>query len=214
MGLSEAEEKAARAIGDMVSMNVAEMRPVTEVTVKNFLVAELPFLVGHMNSLYYWLPRGYRSFWGCYLHQPYYAWFKTVRDIMAFLQLRIPTEAEREYYCRANTRTLFNFGDRLLPDQEMKKWFNDDFSEMKEIRRNDFGLCGLLKPEWTSDLFRYDYSPDSKVATRTRALRGGGDNFFPWRDKEHDWIWCASAIRVPSTYLVNETATFRLVMDL
>jgi len=51
MGLSEAEEWAAREIDDQPLMNFSEMRPVTEVEIDSFLVAEVPFLVRHAWSM-------------------------------------------------------------------------------------------------------------------------------------------------------------------
>jgi len=44
------------------------------------------------------------------------------------------------------------------------------------------------------------------------VVRGGGSQFWPWQDEE--WIWCASAMRMPSSGLFDGRCGFRLAHDL
>ena len=71
MGLSTSEEQAALAISDPLSMNLAEMRPVTELTIKDFLVAETPFPNRHMLFVKSRLPDTYMCIAEPYPDSPY-----------------------------------------------------------------------------------------------------------------------------------------------
>jgi len=141
------------------------------------------------------------------------------------LNAQLPTECQREYFCRGNTNTLFCFGNTLPDKTELNDWFEDSFDDLPNMKRNNFGIGGLFMTEWCADLFRYNYTSD-KAATGTRTLRGGGADFYirksifnedrnwGYFENEEDWVWCAAAIRMPSTYLIDDTAGFRLVINL
>lgn len=223
MGLSEAEEWAAREIDEEPQMNFSEMRPVTEIELDSFLVAESPFLARHawaMQAYVQELPPLYPDFIEHYPNLTYYCEFKTAQSVATALNAHLPREYQREYFCRGNTTTLFCFGNSLPASAELTNWFNYGFDNLSKVKRNDFGIGGLFITEWCDDLFRYDYS-SGKVAEHTQVLRGGGADFCHWRNNKNwdpldseDWIWCTSAVRIPSTYLKNDKAGFRLVIDL
>lgn len=228
MGLSEAEEWAAREIMYPLPMNIDEMRPVKEVNVESFLVSEIPFLQRHA-----WCMQAYVRLAPCETHHQIierspdytlYTWIETALALAEAVNACLPNEYQREYFCRGNTNTLFCFGNALPDRTELNDWFNDKFDDLPNMRRNNFGISGLFMTEWCADFFRNDYTSD-KASADTRVLRGGGADFFirksifsdeDWGyfDNEGDWVWCVSAIRMPSTNLVDETAGFRLVINL
>jgi formylglycine-generating enzyme required for sulfatase activity len=225
MGLSEAEEWAAREICDPPAMKIAEMRPVKEVELPGFLVAENPFLVRHG-----WCMQAYVQLSPAETHiealvycgdDAMYTEFKTAQALADELQAQLPNETQREYFCRGNTNTLFCFGNTFPVRSELRKWFNTTFDDLSQCKKNNFGIGGLFMTEWCTDFFRYNYASD-KAAKRTRLLRGGGADHYAWRsdigwdifENDKDWVWCASAMRMRSTYLVDDTAGFRLVINL
>lgn len=209
LGLSEEEEKAANSISSPPPMNVEEMRPVQEVEVRPFLVSRTPFLNIHASKLndislniVYEKDQEYL---------PFFTDFEKATLISINTGAKIPTEVQWEYFCRANTRTLFCFGNSIPPDEELERWLQWDFKDLHNHNCNDFGIYGLFFGEWCSNTFTSSYDPNAEKINKAKTIRGGGAFFWPWQDDE--WVWCTSACRMPSTDLVDGNACFRLLLE-
>ncbi len=129
---------------------------------------------------------------------------------------RLPSEAEREYACRAGTQTKYYFGDdqNQLGDHG---WYftnsNYDTHPVGEKNPNTFGLYDMYGNiwEWCSDRWHANYAnapTDGSIwnggKPRHRVIRGGS-----WGN---DAISCCSAIR--ESYLAvhrEDYIGFRLV---
>ena len=123
------------------------------------------------------------------------------------LKLRLPTEAEWEYACRAGTKTAFNTGTTIDSDfanydatqpyadgiigKELKRT-----SEVGSYQPNAFGLYDMHGNvwEWCSDFYDKDYykvTPlmDTKgpIEGKSKVIRGGA-----WNEKAYK---CRSADR-------------------
>lgn len=92
--------------------------------------------------------------------------------------VRLPTEAEWEFSCRAGTTTATHYGDSPLPSQA--NWSNTRTSKVGSYAPNAFGLYDMHGNvlEWCADW--YDYyakepatDPDGGRVPQYRVLRGG-----------------------------------------
>jgi formylglycine-generating enzyme required for sulfatase activity len=207
MGFSQEEERAALAMTDNLAANVEEMRPVKRAQVAPCLVASLPVLnfqvrpfgaAVHAAEQYDYYP--------AYFNRPQAA------NFASSLGCRLISEMEWEYCCRAGTKTLFVFGDALPVDHELERWLTCDFSQPERVEKNGFGLSGMFTPQWCADHYRLGYSDDAALVPGEHVIRGGGAYFWPWQDEE--WVWCMSAMRAPSSVLINGEACLRLAFDL
>ena len=125
-------------------------------------------------------------------------------DCQAFCQkmgsgVRLPTEAEWEYACRAGTNTRFSFGD---DDAELNAhgWYAENSAEkthdVASKKPNGWGLYDMHGNvwEWCLDWYSEGYhqehqsnDPTGPTSGRFRVFRGGCWNFSP--------SMCRSAIR-------------------
>ncbi len=97
---------------------------------------------------------------------------------------RLPTEAEREYACRAGTTTVYPWGDSDVRDLHGygRRWFAGTGPEIVGGPPNPFGLCNMSDNvhEWCLDWYAKDYyrlsprdNPLGPTAGVRRASRGG-----------------------------------------
>jgi hypothetical protein len=206
IGLTDSQELAARRIADPFPASIEEMRPVHHVESLPLLISEAP-ICNELAEATASITRNSRKSFPAMLS-------KVEADIIANrLSCRIPTESEWEIGCRAGTSTLFAFGDRLLETGQLASWMEWDLAYPLRHPANSFGLIGLYFGEWCSDLFTSDYSGTAVVEDGSYVVRGGGAYFWPWQDDE--WVWCMSAVRMPSSALPSEgMCAARLVYDL
>ncbi len=207
MGLSKAEERAARKICDPIPANISEMRPVRDVRVGAFLMSRTPILNNVARTfLDIEEDEDYSPTAPAFLHR------EDVFKIAACLGCRLPKESEWEHACRAGTTSLFVFGDELPPDEVLERWLCADSFCSERCIANAFGLIGMFTGEWCEDAFVNSYSEGAAVEEGSYVIRGGGWYFWPWQADE--WIWCASAMRMPSKDLIDGRCGFRLVFDI
>ena len=151
--------------------------------------------------------------------------------------VKLPTEAQWEYSCRAGTNTTYQWGENPddgkgwcnAADQTAKKTFGGQWSYFSwddgyaytspvgTFKKNAFGLCDMHGNawQWCADWFDRDYysvsgndrDPQGPNEGQFRVLRGGSWMSFP--------ATCRSAIRVgnwPGGH--NGGAGFRVVVEI
>lgn len=102
--------------------------------------------------------------------------------------IRLPTEAEWEYACRAGTKTKFNTGDSDA-DMEHAGWFEgNSLGKMHSVGQKEPNAWGLYDMhgnvcQWCQDWYADDYysksptnDPQGSAQGTNRVLRGGGWN--------------------------------------
>lgn len=206
MGFSEEEEKAAKKICDPIPANLHEMRPVISTMVESFLISRFPVFNG-----LFWKMFSLKNQDNKLSNYPAYLTRNEANKLTKKIGGRLPYEKEWEYACRSMTKTLFNFGNDLPEDEELVRWLYNDFSDLKKLAANLFGLYGMFIGEWCNDEYRLNYDKNSPKEEGSYVIRGGGAIFWPWQDEE--WVWCMSAMRMPSTGLIDGKCGLRLVFD-
>jgi formylglycine-generating enzyme required for sulfatase activity len=123
------------------------------------------------------------------------------------MMVRLPSEAEWEYACRAGTSSVFSFGNSILPNQanyDGTRFYNGGGTgenrgktiPVKSFTTNSWGLYQMHGNvwEWCQDCWDdYANTPTDGSAARSgdsgrRVLRGGSWDYYP--------SWLRSALRV------------------
>ncbi len=133
---------------------------------------------------------------------------KKLNQAISDLNIRLPTEAEWEYACRAGTQTPFWFGDNITPEQVnydgnypypggKKGQYRKQTVDVKDLPCNAWGLYQMHGNvwEWCQDWFG-DYSaeavtdPSGPDSGGYRVLRGGSwDSLGRYvRSASRDWF--------------------------
>lgn len=121
-------------------------------------------------------------------------------------KIRLPSEAEWEYSCRAGTVTPFYTGDRIEPEQANYNTtlsYNkskatallDNTAKVGSYPPNPFGLYDMSGNvwEWCQDIYKSDFYKKSPVADPvndgrkgSRVIRGGSWNHRPSKLRSAD----------------------------
>ena len=98
----------------------------------------------------------------------------------AGMAYQLPTEAEWEYACRAETKTAFSFGDSLTSDQANIRGGPGETTDVGKYPANPWGFYDMHGNvfEWTADWFEKFTSvavsdPVGPAVGSDRVLRGG-----------------------------------------
>jgi formylglycine-generating enzyme required for sulfatase activity len=204
-GLSVQEEAAARAIFDPPPLSINESRPVQKVMVKTFLMELTPMLWPECSKLLQEIKKPNYA-------KPYSpAWLEreTCLRVGRILGCTLPTEKEWEYACRANSTTLFPWGDSLPDRKTLSFLLSTDFSSLRNSTPNAFGIHGIFTGEWCLDQYTESHDEGAKTVPGSYVVKGGGASWWPWQN--HEWVWCVPAMRMPSSGLIDNECGFRFV---
>ena len=115
-----------------------------------------------------------------------------INQLIPEIKAQLPTEAQWEYACRADTETPFSFGNNMSPEQvnyngkhpylEAKKGLNRAKTvAVKSLPENQWGLYEMHGNvwEWCNDVYQEDLGVDAVVDPKgegmsvIRVVRGG-----------------------------------------
>ena len=129
--------------------------------------------------------------------------------------MRLPSESEWEYACRAGTKMVYYRGD-TINDLNDIAWFNNNSIKQThpvgKMKPNNWGFCDMLGNvwEWCEDGWHehYNNAPINGEAwtsvTKFKVCRGGS-----WKSSEID-CRCATRIKANAQH-GNSGIGFRLV---
>lgn len=117
-------------------------------------------------------------------------WFEAqgfCKALSSLLQLpiRLPKEAEWEYFCRCNSQTEYCFGDSVR-EVRNHAWFDMNSlgttHSVGKKKANQWGLYDTMGNvwEWCEDQYRSSYSPEDAVSQK-RVIRGGAYDMDEFR---------------------------------
>lgn len=211
LGLSDEEEKAARTILDPPPIDISTLRPLVRCRVSSFLFSTRPIAIASVTPV---LGEECLSEYDRQNGEPAYPAYLKREDVLRVAHqfgCRLPTEVEWEYACRANTTTLFPWGNELLSRRELGEWL--DLERPDRLKPNAFGLYGVFSGDWCSDQWTESHSDKGSAVSDVYVIKGGGSIFWPWQDSG-EWKWCMPANRMPSTGLIVGRCAFRLARGL
>lgn len=212
-GLTEEEESSARVIYDRPNLTLSEMRPAQKVSVRSFLISQTPLLMKNARRLID-DSKSDDAFVAVVRdnpHSPAFVEREVALSCAKQLGCRLPFETEWEYACRANTRSLFVWGDRLPSERRLSEWLDYRFLPPDKWRENAFGLQLLFTGEWCMDEWRPSHDPTAPVTSGVHVVKGGGSLFWPWQTPEEQFVWCLPSMRIPSTSTGGGRCAFRLL---
>jgi formylglycine-generating enzyme required for sulfatase activity len=124
------------------------------------------------------------------------SWFTVQYGYLSATGMRLPSEAEWEYACRAGTITAFNNGSSDDPTVENIAWYNGNSGNQTHAvggkAANALGLYDMSGNvwEWVNDWYRSTYY---SVSPSTNPLGPGSGTFRVFRGGS--WYFGTSAVR-------------------
>lgn len=203
LGFDAADEEVATRISSPLQANLDEMRPASVSRLECFAISEDPIRVSHLSTLLKLPLSGSAS-------HPAFLSRADAERCAERLQGELPTERQWEAAARGTSSGIFPFGNGLPAEVELERWMTFDLDDPNRAC-NAFGLAGLFFGEWCKERYAMSHDPDATLVADSFVIKGGGAYFWPWQEDE--WVWCLTAMRMPSSDLLDGTAAARVVLN-